>query len=302
MAIAIYNEGCTCFLNAVIQSLSYIPIVVEKLTSIHKKEHSKFDDMILKKINFKEHQKYGVFSVETELIQNVYGVGIGLQGQQDPAGFLQVCMESSGVISNLLKWNEVEKMKCSSCSCVLRKCINEDNYILMLKFDSENKEKNIRDLIVTNTKGKHIEGYKCEAHATVDGTSCLCVKSAFQVHYPKTFPDILCVSLPSRIYYDNTRRESRKDNRHFDPQKELYLPDVFDKSQKKMKMIRYILISTIVHHGMYSNKGHYTSYVRIGERWYHIDDEIIVEVNSNTARFPPSSQNIYMMFYERIFF
>ena len=48
------------------------------------------------------------------------------------------------------------------------------------------------------------------------------------------------------------------------------------------------------HHGVFIDSGHYVSYIRKSNKWYHCDDKHITETNLLT-----SSNNVYLMFYAK---
>ena len=42
----------------------------------------------------------------------------------------------------------------------------------------------------------------------------------------------------------------------------------------KLGLINYTLLGLIEHHGVFINSGHYVSYIRQNNRWYHCDDMV----------------------------
>ena len=57
----------------------------------------------------------------------------------------------------------------------------------------------------------------------------------------------------------------------------------------------YDLVSVIVHHGSMLTSGHYTAYVRVYDRWYHMDDGRVTPVSEETVE----SCEAYVLCYER---
>ena len=47
-------------------------------------------------------------------------------------------------------------------------------------------------------------------------------------------------------------------------------------------------------HGVFIDSGHYVSYIRQSNKWYHCDDKHITETNLLTL-----SNNVYLMFYAK---
>ena len=62
----------------------------------------------------------------------------------------------------------------------------------------------------------------------------------------------------------------------------------------KLGLINYILLGLMEHHGIFIDSGHYVSYIRKSNKWYHCDDKHITETNLLT-----SSNNVYLMFYAK---
>ena len=58
-----------------------------------------------------------------------------------------------------------------------------------------------------------------------------------------------------------------------------------------MKISNYTLLGLIEHHGVFIDSGHYVSYIRQSNKWYHCDDKHITETNLLTL-----SNNVYLMF------
>ena len=58
--------------------------------------------------------------------------------------------------------------------------------------------------------------------------------------------------------------------------------------------INYTLLGLIEHHGVFIDSGHYVSYIRQSNKWYHCDDKHITETNLLTL-----SNNVYLMFYAK---
>ena len=59
-------------------------------------------------------------------------------------------------------------------------------------------------------------------------------------------------------------------------------------------LINYTLLGLIEHHGVFIDSGHYVSYIRQSNKWYHCDDKHITETNLLTL-----SNNVYLMFYAK---
>ena len=62
----------------------------------------------------------------------------------------------------------------------------------------------------------------------------------------------------------------------------------------KLGLINYTLLGLIEHNGVFIDSGHYVSYIRQSNKWYHCDDKHITETNLLTL-----SNNVYLMFYAK---
>ena len=62
----------------------------------------------------------------------------------------------------------------------------------------------------------------------------------------------------------------------------------------KLGLINYTLLGLIEHHGVFIDSGHYVSYIRQSNKWYHCDDKHITETNLLTL-----SNNVYLTFYAK---
>ena len=62
--------------------------------------------------------------------------------------------------------------------------------------------------------------------------------------------------------------------------------------------IPFIIINTLMffcgNHCVFIDSGHYVSYIRQSNKWYHCDDKHITETNLLTL-----SNNVYLMFYAK---
>ena len=59
-------------------------------------------------------------------------------------------------------------------------------------------------------------------------------------------------------------------------------------------VIIMIINSNNVFYGVFIDSGHYVSYIRQSNKWYHCDDKHITETNLLTL-----SNNVYLMFYAK---
>ena len=62
----------------------------------------------------------------------------------------------------------------------------------------------------------------------------------------------------------------------------------------KLGLIHYTILGLIEHQGVFIDSGHYVSYIRQRNKWYHCDDKHITETNLLTL-----SNNVYLSFYAK---
>ena len=66
-------------------------------------------------------------------------------------------------------------------------------------------------------------------------------------------------------------------NLHGRPRKNNHPFDIYENI--KLGLINYTLLGLIEHHGVFIDSGHYVSYIRQSNKWYHCDDKHITETN-----------------------
>ena len=62
----------------------------------------------------------------------------------------------------------------------------------------------------------------------------------------------------------------------------------------KIGLINYTLLGLIENHGVFINSGHYVSYIRQNNKWYHCDGKHVTETNLLTL-----SNKVYLVFYAK---
>ena len=95
-------------------------------------------------------------------------------------------------------------------------------------------------------------------------------------------PNILLIQI-NRFSVSNIHGRPRKNNHPFGIYENI-----------KLGLINYTLLGLIEHHGVFIDSGHYVSYIRQSNKWYHCDDKHITETNLLTL-----SNNVYLMFYAK---
>ena len=120
-------------------------------------------------------------------------------------------------------------------------------------------------------ENKNLTCRKC----TIESSQSLCTS------YQET-PNMLLIQI-NRFSVSNLHGRPRKNNHPFGIYENI-----------KLGLINYTLLGLIEHHGVFIDSGHYVSYIRQSNKWYHCDDKHITETNLLTL-----SNNVYLMFYAK---
>ena len=120
-------------------------------------------------------------------------------------------------------------------------------------------------------ENKNLTCRKC----TIQSSQSLCTS------YQET-PNMLLIQI-NRFSVSNLHGRPRKNNHPFGIYENI-----------KLGLINYTLLGLIEHHGVFIDSGHYVSYIRQSNKWYHCDDKHITETNLLTL-----SNNVYLMFYAK---
>ena len=108
--------------------------------------------------------------------------------------------------------------------------------------------------------------------------SCQSLRTSYQ-----ETPNILLIQI-NRFSVSNLHGRPRKINLPFGIYENI-----------KLGLINYTLLGLIEHHGVFINSGHYVSYIRQYNKWYHCDDKHITETNLLTL-----SNNVYLKMPKRL--
>ena len=92
--------------------------------------------------------------------------------------------------------------------------------------------------------------------------SCQSLRTSYQ-----ETPNILLIQI-NRFSVSNLLGRPRKNNHAFGIYENI-----------KLGLINYTLLGLIEHYGVFINSGHYVSYIRQNNKWYHCDDKHITETN-----------------------
>ena len=120
-------------------------------------------------------------------------------------------------------------------------------------------------------ENKNLTCRKC----TIQSSQSLCTS------YQET-PNMLLIQI-NRFSVSNLHGRPRKNNHPFGIYENI-----------KLGLINYTFLGLIEHHGVFIDSGHYVSYIRQSNKWYHCDDKHITETNLLTL-----SNNVYLMFYAK---
>lgn len=75
----------------------------------------------------------------------------------------------------------------------------------------------------------------------------------------------------------------------------LSTPRLVVEQSLRLKSKSYSLLAAVCHHGSSSRSGHYTSYCRYDDRWFHFNDERVTEIRNMESS--DCLQDSYILFY-----
>jgi Ubiquitin carboxyl-terminal hydrolase len=110
-------------------------------------------------------------------------------------------------------------------------------------------------------------------------------------------PQVICFQIKRFEYDPITKREAKMQDRFSFESEILDLSSVFSStSEKPVEPVFYRLSSCINHHGGSLRGGHYTSYVRKEDHWYHCNDSTVTAVSAAEVK----KEEAYILILEKI--
>ncbi|CAN8248417.1 unnamed protein product [Cochlearia groenlandica] len=299
------NLGNTCFLNSVLQCLTYTEPFAAYLQNAAHQKHCRVAGFCalcaMQKHVRTARQSTGRILAPKYLVSNLRCVSRNFRNfrQEDAHEFMISLLESmhkcclpSGVqsqSSDAYKRSLVHKIfggslrsqvKCEQCS----HCSNKYDPFLDLSLDISKADSLQRALLHFTAVEFLDDGakiYQCErCKQKVSAKKQLTVSKA---------PYVLTVHLKR---FEAHREEKIDRKVQFPPAIDMK-PFVSGDSEGNLK---YTLYGVLVHYGRSSNSGHYACFVRTSSgMWYSLDDNSVIQVSEKTV----FNQKAYMLFYVR---
>eukprot|EP00742_Colponemidia_sp_Colp-10_P005321 GILJ01005686.1.p1 GENE.GILJ01005686.1~~GILJ01005686.1.p1 ORF type:complete len:609 (+),score=100.58 GILJ01005686.1:821-2647(+) len=306
----IVNVGNTCFLNSILQSLSYCPSFRNYVDS---KSHSSACKMTsfclfcLFEQHVQEvcHSKSNSSIKPVAIIKNLRNISrhFKLGQQEDPheffLQFLDTLQKSSvqgnaaadsrlaqtSVIYRLFAGTLLNQIKCLSCGCETSKLeLFLDLPLVVDRMDSV--EKALRQFF-SKEKLTGKDRYRC--------TQCRELCDTERQLTMQELPAVLTLVLKRYKYSDNKCVKIDKPI-SFTESWTLDSSVLIPSQAHEQPTVSYKLCAILIHTGPVTNTGHHSVFVRnSNEVWYHIDDATVRQVSLQTVL----SQKAYMLFYER---
>ncbi|KAI8082314.1 hypothetical protein BDF21DRAFT_338336 [Thamnidium elegans] len=304
------NGQNTCFLNSVLECLTYTaPLAQYLLQAEHKKNCrlSGYCALCAMELHvrrcLKDSKSYapGAAILPSYFTSNLKAISKTLRlGRQEDAhefymfllsafqksataglGKLPLNVEQTTLIHQIFGGKLRSQVKCRNCKAV------SDNFegCLDLSVDLNNAN-SLYKTFDNFIRIDEVEGYKCDKCKKL-------VTASKQMTINKT-PMMLTVHL-KRFAFDLERGYMRKINTTIKYPQKLDLSRYTSKDSK-VTGTHYSLYAVVVHLGPGCDSGHYYAYVKSPEgKWYCMDDEDVQEASIDEAL----SQNAYMLFYQQ---
>jgi ubiquitin carboxyl-terminal hydrolase 36/42 len=273
------NIGNTCYLNACIQTLKHIPVLMYEL--IYPRDKIKI--LLIFRRFFKDLLKDGInnkymFNFYNILCRNINIDRLGIQGDSSEvlSGMLSIIIDNSKVIEKIFRNKILSEIKCSKCNHISK--TYQNSHCLNLNIPNNKKSVNLLNLINLYQKNTILDNenkYKCE--------KCNQYSNASKKMTIEKTGNILVINL-NRHKYEN---RSKKNTIPITFTKNI---NIFNKSYK--------LVSIIEHTsgGDNSNSGHYInkSLNVFDNKWYFYSDSHVSETSLNNTEI---STNNYVLVY-----
>eukprot|EP00960_Hanusia_phi_P072098 767701-Hanusia_phi.AAC.10 len=278
------NEGATCYLNAVLQTLFHLPALrraIYRIPTVEPRGELPSVSLALQRLFWNLH-KSPVPQSTTELLVSFGWDSADSLMQQDISDFCHMLfdiveegMKNTTVEGEITKLLGVKVQYTDSVESVSWSKQREDVSMVTLLHGIRESRSVLKSLELL-TKPEIIEGYDTEVH----GKQTVHRSLRF-----KELPPILLLNI-NRIEFCPVALEPVKINDRFEFPAELDMSQFTVRSEGEQEgRARYSLCSVIVHMGS-ANMGHYVAYCRpAGEqgKWFCFDDDHVAEVGEEEA-------------------
>lgn len=285
--VGLKNVKNMCFLNEIIQSLYYTPMLRRNLalatdSAVVKDQWLIQLQKLFQELDASRTSKSLIAATDiASLIQAASTNGEFQHGEQADAHeafmlliskLLEGCIscrglslsekeqiEQSSLIGHIFGMSLSQSVRCKSCGD--KSARSRSEYCFCVTCPTEHRGAiDVTELLATYTQEEHINEWKCDKCSQVG-----CVRQA-GIHHP---PNVLLVHV-SRLQRGICPRVTF--------QKELTI-QCDESAPASVQKVRYLLFAVIVYRSMGSNGGHYFAFVRSGrgqsEQWFLADDDDI---------------------------
>lgn len=281
------NLGATCYMNSILQQLFHIHAFRFLLLKEHFEDESynylqlMFQQMILTQRSYCETQQFcATWKGWGEITVNP-------KEQQDAMEFYQIMMNQlPKSISELFTGEIINTIQSVNSDEQFHKELSEQFYSLSLPIQDLNNMNESLDLFTEKTQ---FDGY----NVSEDGVKMDVIK----YQQIKKIPQVLVIHL-KRFQYNPHEKKRIKLNDPFDFPEDLDMSKYLtDPNQDAL----YTLHGTVIHCGE-ANAGHYTSLIKISNKWYNFNDIEITEmqksqVNELSNGSTSERSSAYLLFY-----
>ncbi|KAG2196342.1 hypothetical protein INT47_010777 [Mucor saturninus] len=305
------NGHNTCFLNSVLQCLTYTPPLAQYLLKGEHTNNCRSDGycaLCAMEIHimrcFKDPKSFikNAAILPSYFTSNLRTISKTLRlGRQEDAhefyilllsafqkgsiaglGKLPPKVEETTLIHQVFGGKLRSQLKCYNCNAT------SNNYeaCLDLSVDLNNNANTLEDTLNNFIKVDQIDGYKCDAcKQTVKAGKQMTVNEA---------PLMLTVHL-KRFAFDLYTGSMRKISKHVEFSETLDLAPCMSKDKSETNT-SYSLYAVLVHYGYGCSSGHYYAFVKnTNGLWYCMDDESVQPTTLNEVL----KENAYMLFYQQ---
>jgi ubiquitin carboxyl-terminal hydrolase 7 len=263
--VGIYNEGATCYLASLLQSLYHIPAFRHKIFSMN----AQYEGSILyelQNIFYNLYKGDGTVSI-APLLHSFGWSNEESSYQQDVHELLRVLFETieakkKGVIKNLFSGISIREIKCRKVDYSSKKY--EDFFDIDLDIAGC---KDLKESLAKYCKGDALLGdnrYRTEQYGLQEAD----IFTSFE-----KLPSILMLHLKRFVY---TGFGSTKVTQDFEFPKEMTL-------KEGDQDYTFHLSTILVHLGSTTNSGHYIAHIQVHDKWYEFNDEDVSEINEKRA-------------------
>lgn len=283
----ISNIGNSCYMNASLQALLAIPEVKTKIKERLEQETDKERKDILEALDsfiemLKTYDEEKIAQAAWMLRHKIFYSELfpdfigGLTSQKDAPSFVQAVLDVIG-------WDPIrfrfDRRGVGQFKDMQREGNKEEEFMIKVTLSSD-KKKNLQDLIHDEYQEKKNENsWKYDSKLTLKSF----VEQKEHIGSPPKY-----VFLQLKRF--NKKYEKIKDKIKF--------PEggVIDLSGPFKSEAKYRMICCVNHHGSSLSGGHYTSYLKKGDQWYHCDDRYVSTVTKKKV----PKEEAYIVILEKI--